>query len=492
MDAAIAEQIIEQLVEPVAHNHDHPSAAVQLNNGAYGIITPEGISRILQYKAVSDVLSKNNSIFIDIGSGIGNVVFQAALQVNPDTCTDVVGIELIAERAADAEFLETTFYGIVKEALALYARRKDITTKTSLHLPNITLLHGSFLGSGPLLRFIEQRRPSVVYCNNARFEPDLDLQLQDFLSQHLPPGSVLVVSKELPRFIEPSTYTGFLAGVVNRASAIIAHSLRSRIKPPPHITVPCSWKAQDSKIYFYTINKPLPPSSSPSSPAPLPPQGFSTSVPKLEALVLVLAIYNEHVLQPTVLQAEQLQAAEKGLDVHWSSDDRGYGVFANRQLDKSTNLGAYPGELVDANEGNRRESASSSGYRFFFRDRRAKPPADMCFDATHVTPETAHFTRRINHASPGTVACNVIPRLEYTPAPNHRKVQIVFRTTRTIQPREELCFSYNDPDQIGLANAPEAEREELRLEASRTMTRRQLHQLMLDRRASSLSAQPHP
>ncbi|KAL1606361.1 Nucleosomal histone H3-Lys79 methylase [Paraconiothyrium brasiliense] len=132
----------------------------------YGELLPTFVHAIFQQTGLN-----SRSVFVDLGSGVGNVVLQSALQTGAESH----GIEIMDKPAEYAN----------DQANELRLRSK----LWNINLGPITLVHGDFLESSHIDEVL--RRADVVLVNNKVFPSKLNNQLLDkFLDLRL--GSKVV------------------------------------------------------------------------------------------------------------------------------------------------------------------------------------------------------------------------------------------------------------------------------------------------------------
>ncbi|KAJ4290612.1 Nucleosomal histone H3-Lys79 methylase [Kalmusia sp. IMI 367209] len=148
----ILAQVYQRTVSPHAH------LLRQINKKAkettYGELLPPFVHAIFQQTGLN-----SGSVFVDLGSGVGNVVLQSALQTGAESH----GIEIMDRAAAYAN----------NQASELRARSK----LWNISLGSITLLHGDFLESPETDAAL--RRADVVLVNNKVFPQKLNGKLLD-------------------------------------------------------------------------------------------------------------------------------------------------------------------------------------------------------------------------------------------------------------------------------------------------------------------------
>ena len=125
----------------------------QYENGTdniYGELLPQFVSDILK----KDVRMTSNQVFVDLGSGVGNVVLQAALQIGCESW----GCEMM-DNACDLAALQHREF---IERCHLWG----------LALGSIHLERGDFLESRAIGKIL--RRADVILVNNQAFTPELN------------------------------------------------------------------------------------------------------------------------------------------------------------------------------------------------------------------------------------------------------------------------------------------------------------------------------
>lgn len=125
----------------------------QYENGTdniYGELLPKFVSEILK----KDVRMTSNQVFVDLGSGVGNVVLQAALQIGCESW----GCEMM-ENACDLAALQ-------------HQEFTDRCHLWGLALGKIHLERGDFLESRVIGRVL--KRADVILVNNQAFTPELN------------------------------------------------------------------------------------------------------------------------------------------------------------------------------------------------------------------------------------------------------------------------------------------------------------------------------
>jgi H3 lysine-79-specific histone-lysine N-methyltransferase len=146
----IMEQVYWRTVSPYAYLLKR----VKGKETTYGELLPNFVHNIFQQTGLN-----SRSVFVDLGSGVGNVVLQSALQTGAESH----GIEIMDKPAEYAN----------DQAGELRARAK----LWNINLGPITLLHGDFLESPQIDDIL--RRVDVVLVNNKVFPSKLNNQLLD-------------------------------------------------------------------------------------------------------------------------------------------------------------------------------------------------------------------------------------------------------------------------------------------------------------------------
>ncbi|OAG02865.1 DOT1-domain-containing protein [Paraphaeosphaeria sporulosa] len=151
---SIVKRILAQVYWRTVSPYAYLLKRVKGKETTYGELLPNFVHNIFQQTGL-----KSNSIFIDLGSGVGNVVLQSALQTGAESH----GIEIMDKPAEYAN----------DQANELRARSK----LWNINLGPINLLHGDFLESPQVDDVL--RRADVVLVNNKVFPSKLNNQLLD-------------------------------------------------------------------------------------------------------------------------------------------------------------------------------------------------------------------------------------------------------------------------------------------------------------------------
>jgi H3 lysine-79-specific histone-lysine N-methyltransferase len=144
----ILAQVYQRTVSPHAHLLRHSKN----RETTYGELLPPFVHTIFHQTGLN-----SSSVFIDLGSGVGNVVLQSALQTGAESW----GIEILSTPAQYAR----------EQASELRARAKQ----WNISLGPIRLLHGSFLDSPDVDSVLQ--RADVVLVNNKVFEKETNTNL---------------------------------------------------------------------------------------------------------------------------------------------------------------------------------------------------------------------------------------------------------------------------------------------------------------------------
>ena len=144
--------ILKKLFSAVKQSDIHQmSGKGHLNCGE---VTYEGVTCILE--ALGDVNSTDS--FADIGSGIGNVVAQVALEVPVQMCFGIDCQKKVVQLAKQ----------IIKGAISLYPELSKISlADEDIRAPKWHIE-------------VNLRACTILYCNNLLFESDANLQLEEF------------------------------------------------------------------------------------------------------------------------------------------------------------------------------------------------------------------------------------------------------------------------------------------------------------------------
>lgn len=171
IDLALVERILTQTYSRTVS--PRVGLLKQYENGTdnvYGELLPKFISDILR----KDTYMKSDQLFVDLGSGVGNVVLQAALQVGCESW----GCEMMENASELAEL-----------------QRREFIARCQLWglAPgSINLERGDFLENAAIGKAL--KRADVVLVNNQAFTPDLNEALTN-LFLDLKDGCLIVSLK---------------------------------------------------------------------------------------------------------------------------------------------------------------------------------------------------------------------------------------------------------------------------------------------------------
>lgn len=156
LSSKLLEMVLKQVYDrAVSPDVDSLSNYVNGTDYVYGELNFPFISRIFK----EDTNMKSDQVFVDLGSGVGNVVIHAALQIGCESW----GCEIMPNCNKLASFQETEFL----------ARCEAWGLKPGpVHLEK-----GDFLKNPKILEVI--RKADVVLVNNQVFNPDLNQSLVD-------------------------------------------------------------------------------------------------------------------------------------------------------------------------------------------------------------------------------------------------------------------------------------------------------------------------
>lgn len=149
---SLVNRITIQVYQRTVSYRSHLLRQVKGKETTYGELKPRFAHRIFEQTGLN-----SQSVFVDLGSGVGNMVLQAALQ----TGAEAHGIEILKRPAEYA----------LDQASELRARAK----LWNISLAPIKLLHGDFLDSPDIDAVI--RRADVVLVNNKVFPQDINFAL---------------------------------------------------------------------------------------------------------------------------------------------------------------------------------------------------------------------------------------------------------------------------------------------------------------------------
>jgi H3 lysine-79-specific histone-lysine N-methyltransferase len=154
---SLVRRVLAQVYQRTVSPNAHLLKKVKDKATTYGELLPPFVNKVFYQTRLS-----SSSVFVDLGSGVGNVVLQAALQTGAESW----GIEIMSTPCAFAE----------AQAKELRARAR----LWNLDLGPIHLLSGDFLASPEIDAVL--RRADVVLVNNKVFPQQLNgLLLDKFL-----------------------------------------------------------------------------------------------------------------------------------------------------------------------------------------------------------------------------------------------------------------------------------------------------------------------
>lgn len=154
LDLKLVERILTQTYSRTVSLHVHELA--QYENGTdniYGELLPKFVSTILK----RDTMLHSGQIFVDLGSGVGNVVLQAALEIGCESW----GCEVMEKACNLADLQEKEF----RARCQLWG-----LTAGKIHLEK-----GDFLKNPAISKIL--RKADVVLVNNQAFTPELNENL---------------------------------------------------------------------------------------------------------------------------------------------------------------------------------------------------------------------------------------------------------------------------------------------------------------------------
>ncbi|KAF2196003.1 DOT1-domain-containing protein [Delitschia confertaspora ATCC 74209] len=151
---SLTKRILAQVYQRTVSPHVHLLRRVKEKATTYGELLPPFVHSIFHQTGLS-----SSCVFVDLGSGVGNVVLQSALQTGAESW----GIEIMDTPAKFA----------VKQASELRARAR----MWNINLGPMHLLHGDFLDAPKIDEIL--RRADVVLVNNKVFPQQLNGALLD-------------------------------------------------------------------------------------------------------------------------------------------------------------------------------------------------------------------------------------------------------------------------------------------------------------------------
>jgi len=187
----------------------------------YGEIEPHFFSDVMHLVGL-----KPNMVFWDIGSGIGNLCLQAAAEVG---CR-AVGIEIRADLHHIAEAMLKDFNQKIDQGLLpATAKNKVQYINADVTDADVALAYDA----------------DVVFINNWRFTPSVNLHLLDKFRCCLPDGAVVVALKELfPRHRLDSRRK-------SKQADLFEYPWKTYQSPPD----PVSWDSRRINYHVYTVKR---------------------------------------------------------------------------------------------------------------------------------------------------------------------------------------------------------------------------------------------
>jgi hypothetical protein len=196
-----------------------------------------------------------SDVFVDIGSGVGNVVLQMAAQTGcrasgieirrelADIASDMLAHLRLAEQSA----FPTSTSSVVCEAATLstpgqHARLGAVGGVRRAIGDLVELNHGDATSDA-----LDLRRATVVFVNNYCFQPDLELRLLHKFARELAPGTRVVSLKDFcPRYRAGPRYQ-------RHPCAMFRHPWHTALSLPDSV----SWDSKPIAYYVYTVQTPL-------------------------------------------------------------------------------------------------------------------------------------------------------------------------------------------------------------------------------------------
>ncbi|KAL1711821.1 histone methylation protein DOT1-domain-containing protein [Schizophyllum commune] len=185
-------------------------------NLTYGELEP-----CFVYGLLEDLRVTPNSLVVDLGSGAGNLVIQAAIQTG---CT-AFGIELRAELAAVA-------------ADAVVAARKACDA-LHINIGQVALAQGDMLTSDETTKALVEA--DVVIVNNKVFDSHLNERILTLLVALLKHGAVVVSTERL------------ISGMTTRSGRSFAHGRSLEVIARPYQEGSVSWAHNGGAYFLHTV-----------------------------------------------------------------------------------------------------------------------------------------------------------------------------------------------------------------------------------------------
>ncbi|KAL1711953.1 histone methylation DOT1 [Schizophyllum commune] len=188
---------------------------------AYGEMEPAFVCVLLNEGKLT-----RQSRFVDLGSGVGSVVVQAAIHIG---CS-AYGIEIRDDLAQRAEHLQL--------------KARELFAGTGAPLGDITLEQGDMLTSATAAERVAEA--DLVFVNNAKFGPELNHAIVHKLLLRMRSGSYVI---SLDEFLEVSrTRQGTPRYMVDSDRGTVLEVIR---RPYPEGAV--SWTSSANFYYFHRI-----------------------------------------------------------------------------------------------------------------------------------------------------------------------------------------------------------------------------------------------
>jgi len=173
--------ILRLLFAEVVHPHTRRVVAALQPSHVYGELNYSFVSRLL-----SDFRITEKSTFVDIGSGVGNVVLQAALECG----CHALGCELVQDRHTVAESFVSEGMRWASWFASDFGDPNDLASRVELR-------HGDAFTDARTLATLPVA--DLVICNNFKFSPDLlNMQIGAVLAV-IKPGAVFVSMQRIIR-----------------------------------------------------------------------------------------------------------------------------------------------------------------------------------------------------------------------------------------------------------------------------------------------------
>lgn len=168
---------------------------------------------------------KKNSLFVDLGSGIGNVVFLVAA-VSGCKC---FGVEFLPAPFTFSRMQNYQF----NSRMLMYGRSVG---------KNIELVQADFLTNQRVHEYISQA--DIVFCNNYAFEVDVNVRLGHIYMRYMKEGAYLVTFKEY----------GQVNHVINERNVDDISSMLD-VEKVPYVSNCVSWTHSGGYYFIHKINR---------------------------------------------------------------------------------------------------------------------------------------------------------------------------------------------------------------------------------------------